>query len=240
MGLFVSTVSSDVQIPELGIVITHPTVDRDLLAQFSSDELSRAASLTTAITSGSLIWKKTSGGPTELAANYDADWSEAEELNTGSGLMDDRLVKFSDLPPGIGFGSPVSIGTSNQDGVSTLTARADHVHNHGAQTEPTHHAVATTLANGFMSSIDKTKIDGIKYKSGNVAAGSFAGNPKKYTVTFTTPFASTNYAINITGADSRSWSWESKTVSGFIINSNANTALTGEVSWQAQLNGEVG
>jgi hypothetical protein len=71
-----------------------------------------------------------------------------------------------------------------------------------------------------------------------VAAGSFAGTPKKATVTFTTAFADTSYDITITGTDVRSWSWESKVAGSFVINTNANTAPTGDVDWQAIHAGE--
>ena len=71
-------------------------------------------------------------------------------------------------------------------------------------------------------------------KAGRVAAGTFTGNPKKATVTFTTAFANTNYAIAITGADARTWTIESKLAGSFVINSNSNTAPTSETMWQAQ------
>ena len=226
------------EVPELGISIIHPAVDFEISAQFSSDEISQAASLTTAITSGVLTWKKTSGGPVETAGNYDPDWTETDELNSG-GAIADRVVTFKDLPPGASFGSPVTIGTINADGVATTVARSDHVHAHGDQTVGTLHAVATTLVNGFMSATDKTKLDALKTKAGRVAAITFTGNPKKATVTFATAFASANYTVTITGLDSRSWTYESKAAGSFVINANANAALTGEVSWQAQLDGEV-
>lgn len=73
-------------------------------------------------------------------------------------------------------------------------------------------------------------------KSQIVANTSFTGNPKKYTVVFATAYPDTNYSIDIDGVDQRVWSYESKTVSGFIINANANTALTGEVSWKTKRN----
>jgi hypothetical protein len=104
----------------------------------------------------------------------------------------------------------------------------------------TEHANATTSVAGFMSAADKTKLNSIITKAGIVAAGSFAGNPKKATVTFSSAMANTNYTIGITGQDSRAWSYESKTINGFVINANSNTALTGEVSWQVISNGEVG
>lgn len=76
-------------------------------------------------------------------------------------------------------------------------------------------------------------------KAGVVTAGTFSGNPKKATVTFTEAFQDTNYAIVIVGIDARSWTYESKAAGSFVINTNANTALTGEVSWAALYNGET-
>ena len=139
--------------------------------------------------------------------------------------------------------APVTIGTANSQGSAGTFAKSDHVHNHGAQTDPTHHAVATQSANGFMSAADKTKLDAITgtglMKAGNVLGTSFTGNPKKFTVTFSTPFASANYAINISGTVGRTWTYESKTAAGFTISANANTAFTTEVSWTAISNGET-
>ena len=79
----------------------------------------------------------------------------------------------------------------------------------------------------------------LQTKSGSVAGSSFAGNPKKTTVTFATAFANANYAITITSDTNRTWTWESKTASGFVINSNSNTAFAaGNVDWTAIENGE--
>ena len=52
-------------------------------------------------------------------------------------------------------GTPVTIGTVNADGTANAFSRSDHVHAHGAQTDPTLHALATTIAAGFMSATDK-------------------------------------------------------------------------------------
>jgi hypothetical protein len=112
-----------------------------------------------------------------------------------------------------------------------------HVGSGGAQ-----HANATTSVAGFMSSADKTKLDGISgtrvIKSGAITAGSFAGNPKKFTLTFGTAFSSTNYSIIVLGGDSRSWSYETKLAASVVINANANTALTQDVLWIAIDHGE--
>jgi hypothetical protein len=98
-------------------------------------------------------------------------------------------------------------------------------------------------SNGFVSTDTQSAIEeiknNIKIKSGEIVPGSFSGNPKKATVTFITAFATNNYGVNITGSDSRIWSVESKTITGFTVNSNANQAPTGNVFWQANLDGEV-
>jgi hypothetical protein len=70
-------------------------------------------------------------------------------------------------------------------------------------------------------------------KAGLVSAGAFSGSPKKYTVVFTDDFPSTDYVISICGVDSRNFSYESKSISGFVINTGANAALSDEVSWEA-------
>ena len=68
-------------------------------------------------------------------------------------------------------------------------------------------------------------------KSAVVAGASFAGSPKKYSVVFTTAYPDDQYSILITGADSRSFTFESKTANGFVINTNAGTAIAGDVVW---------
>lgn len=75
-------------------------------------------------------------------------------------------------------------------------------------------------------------------KSGLKVSGDFSGSPQKCTVTFAAPFTSTAYSIHIDGVDGRDFTYESKTAAGFVINTNAATALTGEVSWQAIAVGE--
>jgi hypothetical protein len=99
MGVFVSTVSADVPLPKLGIILVHPTVDYDLGAQFSGDDLKRADDLTTAITGGDLIWKRTAGGAAELATDYDPDYLDIHNENVG-GRREHRAVTFDDFEMG--------------------------------------------------------------------------------------------------------------------------------------------
>lgn len=62
----------------------------------------------------------------------------------------------------VATGTPSAIGTANAAGSAATLVRSDHVHDHGAQTTSTHHAVAVASgANGFLSGADKAKLDGI-------------------------------------------------------------------------------
>lgn len=70
-------------------------------------------------------------------------------------------------------------------------------------------------------------------KSGTVAGASFAGNPKIYTVTFGTAFPDTNYSVSVISEESRNWTFQSKLAGSFVMNSNANLALTLNVDWIA-------
>lgn len=97
MGLYVSTTGTNVDLVELGTTLVHPEVDYDLLSQFSPDELQESETLTLAIRTGVLIWKKTAGGGIELPLSYDEDFTEIDQINTGVGNLDDRAVTFKNL-----------------------------------------------------------------------------------------------------------------------------------------------
>jgi hypothetical protein len=73
-------------------------------------------------------------------------------------------------------------------------------------------------------------------KSGIVSNTTWTGTPLNYQVSFTSAFPSSNYSVTITGGDARSWTVESVTVNGFIINSNSNTGLLYPTYWIATLN----
>jgi hypothetical protein len=64
--------------------------------------------------------------------------------------------------------APPNVAAAGVVGASTNYAREDHVHGHGAQPigAGTDHAVATALLAGFMSALDKAKLDGIAAGAG--------------------------------------------------------------------------
>lgn len=79
---------------------------------------------------------------------------------------------------------------------------------------------------------------GLKNKAGSVANTSFSGSPLTASVTFSTAFTDGNYAIAITGEDSRAWMVEHKTPNGFVINSVSSVALAGNTYWTCTAYGE--
>ena len=79
---------------------------------------------------------------------------------------------------------------------------------------------------------------GLKTKAGAIANTSFTGTPETATVTFGAAFTDANYAIAITGEDARIWTVESKTTSGFTINSNSSQNIAGTTYWNAIAYGE--
>lgn len=80
-------------------------------------------------------------------------------------------------------------------------------------------------------------------KSGSVLAASFAGNPKKATVTFSTAFADANYAVTVTAVTVNNITHipvvESQLAGSFVIDMGANNiANLTKVNWIAVKHGE--
>jgi hypothetical protein len=107
----------------------------------------------------------------------------------------------------------------------------------GSPTAPTQSALDNSTKIATTAYVNALTVSP-KIKSGVVAGGTFAGSPKKVTVTFSTAFADANYSISIIGENSRTWSVESVVAGSFVINANANTALSGNVYWTATKHGE--
>lgn len=72
------------------------------------------------------------------------------------------------------------------------------------------------------------------YKAGSVSAMSWGlvGPDFKYNVSFDSPYQNGSYAVSVTAtSDARIWTIQNKLNTGFTINSNSNTPLTGDVFW---------
>jgi hypothetical protein len=93
--------------------------------------------------------------------------------------------------------------------------------------------------NGSQLQITASATVALQGKVGNVAGGGFFGTPQTASVVFTTPFATTNFGVTITGEDPRVWSVDNKTTTGFTINSNSNVQPVNTVYWMAIPYGET-
>ena len=93
--------------------------------------------------------------------------------------------------------------------------------------------ISATTFYGDGSNLSNLSNVGLKTKSGIENASGFTGNPKIKVITFTTPFSNNNYSVVITGEDNRNWTVQSKSSTGFTINSNSNPLFTGNAFWQA-------
>jgi len=81
---------------------------------------------------------------------------DAASEGTGTGLS------RRDHQHAVGTDTAVELTDSTSaEGSSASLARADHTHGHGNRGGGTLHSAATTSVNGFISSTDKTKLDGI-------------------------------------------------------------------------------
>lgn len=133
-------------------------------------------------------------------------------------------------------GSTVSIGgfTGSLFGTSSWAVNA--VTSSYIQTAQTASYVLNAISSSYAATA--SYVNGIKTKANVITAGTFTGNPKKATVTFSTAFPNTNYSIVVTGEDSRTWTIESKLAGSFVVNSNSNVAPAGNTYWQATSYGE--
>lgn len=90
-------------------------------------------------------------------------------------------------------GTPANIGTAAR-GSATTAAHSDHVHAHGSQTDPAHHALASGSANGFMSAADKLKLDGVATGATALALASAVTGPTPAEVNIDSEVGASNVA----------------------------------------------
>lgn len=96
-------------------------------------------------------------------------------------------------PTNTGTGT-TAIATASNTGTSVNAARQDHTHAHGAQTNPTMHAVASAAAAGFMSAADKEKLDGMSGGANTPLATANTGSGTTAIATASNTGSSTNAA----------------------------------------------
>ena len=212
----------------------------------SSASFARADHIHSLITDGIIV---NTAGSLSISLGLPVTQTPDQTNAPGSATSVARSDHVHNVPTGLA----ASVATTNASGTAASFAHSDHVHQgvasitltsgtarYGSITLTQGSGITITDVSGNYTISSNVTGSGLKIKAGTVTAGSFAGNPKKYTVTFASAFSSAAYSINITGVDNRNWSYDSatKAAGSFVINSNANAALTGEVSWTAIFGGE--
>lgn len=82
--------------------------------------------------------------------------------------------------PAAGNTAATDISSSAAAGVQSAYARVDHQHAHGSQAGGTLHSAATTMAAGFMSAADKSKLDGLATVATSGAYADLSGTPSLF------------------------------------------------------------
>lgn len=201
----------------------------------------RASAILQNIGTAAGVWALTVGQIITTAAAVTQNVDQANAAGTSSSLA------LADHVHNIPTAAPSSIGSANAQGSATTTVKSDHVHRGIASLDVNagtdrygdvtlQQGTNLTIVDGgsgtFTFNATSQVGTGLKIKAGTVAAGTFAGNPKKATVTFGVAFSAATYSINITGGDGRTWTYESVAAGSFVINANANAALTQNVRWE--------
>lgn len=130
--------------------------------------------------SGPVAWSSITGKPTfstvaTTGAYSDLSGKPALSTVATSGLYAD-LSGTPDIPVA-GNATPTSISSVGSAGVQTVWARGDHQHAHGNLAGGALHSTATTIAAGFMSAADKSKLDGLAAVAESGAYSDLSGTP---------------------------------------------------------------
>jgi hypothetical protein len=75
-------------------------------------------------------------------------------------------------------------------------------------------------------------------KSGIISGSLFSGSAMTSSVVFVTPFVNDLYSVSITSGEARIWTVVSRSIAGFIVNSNSNFQPVDYTFWQAIAVGE--
>lgn len=199
--------------PELGFTIIPTGVQRFnlyFLKEAENDNVDVSVELNLADSSGNII------GPTLSSSSVSVDWlsgTEPVEINVD-----------------------IVLPTINVDVTNRMIVRI-YANNQTSSANDLKYYTEGTAYSFVITSVGQNIIR-LKEKCGYVPGASFSGTELAYNVSFTTDFDNTNYAAFVNGEDVRTWSISNKTNSGFTINSNSSTALSGDVYWTAKEYGE--
>ena len=172
------------------------------------------------------------GGGSSVTSSYALTASYVALSQTASYVQNAQTASYVLQAVSSSFSSTSSYVQNAQTASYVITAQtASYV-----QTSQTASYVLQAVSASYASTAEY--VNGMKTKSNVVLNTSFGGTPLTAVVTFNTAFPDTDYSILVTGEDARAWTIESKTESGFTINTNSSIELIGSTFWQATSYGE--
>lgn len=137
---------------------------------------------------GPVAWSDVTGKPSFATVATSGSYSDLSGKPTLAAVATSGA--YSDLGgtpsiPAAGNTTATTISTTGSAGVQATFARVDHVHAHGSLSGGSLHATATTIAAGFLSAADKTKLDGLASVATSGAYSDLSGTPTLSTVATT-------------------------------------------------------
>jgi hypothetical protein len=237
VSAFAGTAVANLAVDSNGNILTVSTSGGTVFPYTGNAQINGGLGVTGSIATTTLFLATNTNGAAYLRGGDDAEFWDINVANTVGiyGQQDQTVASIK-----LGNNGGTLSGRSGSIGVGTTLPVSGTLHVNG-----------NVFANSFTGSLFGTSSwavsaswapggsGGLKTKAGSVTNTSFTGSPRKATVTFSTAFADTNYAITITGESARTWTIESKLAGSFIINSNSATAISGNTYWIATAYGET-
>mgnify|MGYP006275673749 CR=1 FL=1 len=130
--------------------------------------------------SGPVYWSNVQNKPAFAAVATSGSYTDLADVPVLADVATSGAYADLSGAPAIPVASnttPAAVGSTGSAGVLNTYARGDHAHAHGNQAGGTLHSAATTMAAGFMSSADKSKLDGLATVATSGAYGDLSGKP---------------------------------------------------------------
>lgn len=178
------------------------------------------------ITPPPATWADLSGKPTFATVATSGSYADLNDKPVLAAVA--TSGSYADLSatptiPSASNATPASVAATASAGVQSGFARADHQHAHGNLSGGSLHSAATSIAAGFMSAADKSKIDGLATVASSGSYADLLNKPSNATITTDGFMSATDKA-----ALEQLWS-DSLTSSGaFAIQSYSLVASTGD------------
>jgi hypothetical protein len=181
-------------------------------------------------TSSNYGWSLTQGNPYSSASYSTAT---VQMINQSGSRFEFRSNPDTFNFNAVGSNSTVLIGNSGSVSSSYLKWDGTNlvIYVSGSLLSPTSGSGGFSATASYAATASYLLNGGANIKADIVSGASFTGTPRTSTVVFPSAYEDNFYAVSISAESARAWTVESKTLSGFTINSNASDVVSGNVYW---------